>query len=103
MTARALEKATYADLLRVPDTLLAELIYGELDTSSRSYEKAPAVRSERHRLRMASRYRCAQPGGHASRGRTLVSDRHVRRKRQGTRRALSRCRNRPHVDLGIPS
>ena len=35
MTARALEKATYADLLRVPDTLIAELIDGELYTSPR--------------------------------------------------------------------
>src|SRR5437763_15478944 len=35
MTARLLEKATYADLLRVPDTLVAELIDGELYTSPR--------------------------------------------------------------------
>jgi Uma2 family endonuclease len=35
MTARIAEKATYADLLRVPDTLVAELIGGELYTSPR--------------------------------------------------------------------
>jgi len=46
MTARALEKATYADLLRVPDTLIAELIDGELFTSPRpraSHSRAAGV------------------------------------------------------------
>src|SRR5438876_316505 len=69
-------RATYADLLAVPEHLVAEIIDGELLTSPRP--ASPRVRSRAGRAPLVRRPACPYDRGLSARGRALGRGGHVR-------------------------